>query len=167
MKFTVTTTEVPEFKLLPHGSESRFEIVGWGTGLQTSGKTNGCTYIEVKLKFYADAEFKQPVAQWTERITMPDAGIGKDLAEFLEGICNSFVKCIGLGAVGEEVELGDNIIGYRGWAKIKHEGRSADLVKSFQAKQITQEDAYWNRVAVWLPKEKITPRVIENPVEPF
>lgn len=120
----------------------RFEIVAVDSGISTGPKTRGSETRDVKLKFYADAEFTKPLAQWTEDFINADNCVWK---------WSVFAKCVGMEfGEGEEFDITDRWIGRRGWATCKPQTSTTD------------KDKKYNRVAVFIVNKQRIPPAVRN-----
>jgi hypothetical protein len=112
-KTTFKTPEPPLNERL--NGDYPFEVVGCDFGISTSkGKTNGSETMELKLKFFRDATFAQPLAQWTETLYFHESCDWK---------VHQFMLAANLQVNGRLVQKGDDVefteylvIGLRGWA---------------------------------------------------
>jgi hypothetical protein len=112
-KTTFKTPEPPLNERL--NGDYPFEVVGVEFGISTSaGKTRGSETMELKLKFYRDATFAQPVALWTETLYFHESCDWK-VHQFMVAANLQFDGR--LVKPGDEVEFTDHtVIGLRGWA---------------------------------------------------
>ena len=131
-----TKPEAPVFEKL--NGDFPFEVVGVDFGLSTSQKTNGCDTMELKLKFFKDDSFAEPVSQWTERLIFHEDTMWK---------INQFALCANLQVDGrligenDEVEYNEHaVIGLRGWAKCAQRKGFKDPSKEFNSVQIFYTD---------------------------
>ncbi len=136
--FDSKKAETPIFETLT--GDYPFEIVAVDNSISKGGKTSGAEVREVKLKFYKDANFTQPVAQWTEDFINSDNCLWKWFV---------FSKCVGFVFTdGHEFDIDATWIGRRGWATCKPERDKNDAQK------------FYNRVAVFITnKTKLPPNV--------
>lgn len=162
MKIKYTTEEVPEFTLIPAGQHP-FEVVGYDSSIAKGDKTNGCDQVVLKLRFFRDKEFKQPLGQFSERITLPgddeQSGLwmrDRDLADFLNQIASMFAKCVGFDLnEGEEVEFNETLIGRRGLAYVAQTPKRSNPTEKY------------NHVKTWITNgEKFEP-ACPSPARPF
>ncbi len=124
-----------------------FEIIAVDTAISKGAKTRGADVREVKLKFYADATFTKPMAQWTEDFIDAENCVWK---------WSVFAKCVGFVLIdGQDFDIDESWIGLRGWATCKP-----------QASQ-TDKDKKYNRVAVFITNKGKLERVAApaKPVE--
>jgi len=155
-KFQRTTDEVERFELIKNGYYP-FEVTGYEQGIST-GKTQGCDYVGLRVKFFTDATFTKPIGMWTERLTFPQS-MDRELNRFLTSVLNSFAICTGMhGEVGQEVEFTEGaVIGLRGVAYVKQ-------VKRKDSGELT------NRVDRWATDKEKFARVVtldEEETKPF
>ena len=100
-----------------------FEIAAVDQGISTGAKTRGSETREVKLKFYTDATFTKPIAQWTEDFINSENCIWK---------WSVFAKCVGITLNdGEEFDITESWIGRRGWASCKPQASQTDTTKKY------------------------------------
>ena len=139
--------ESQSFELLD--GDYRFEIVAVDSAISQGNKTRGSDVREVKLKFFKDANFTQPAAQWMEDFIYHYS---------TEWKCSVFARCVGKHlADGAEFDIDASWIGHRGWATCKPE-EDRDKTKIDTA---TNKVRRYNRVRVFITnKEKIAARVI-------
>lgn len=145
-KTTFKTPEPPLNERL--NGDYPFEVVACDFGISNSkGKTNGSETMELKLKFFRDATFEKPVAQWTETLYFHESCDWKvhqfSLAANLQ-VEGRLVK------VGDEIEYTENmVIGLRGWATCMPEKSTTDASKEY------------NRVKVFLTNKEKLPKHVQ------
>jgi len=176
-KFTFTNEEVPSFELLPIGNYA-FEVIGVEIGLG-SKKTANNQVVSLKCRFFAliqnvaakttIADWTKPIAQWTEKLTIPiprEDCLGKESVDaniFFGGRCNMFVKCAGMAAdVGQELDLSEEtVMGLRGIAYVGH----------YKPTQGSHVGETFNQVKTWrtdMPKfQRNTPVAAPEEEKPF
>jgi len=144
--FDSKKAETPIFEVI--SGDFPFEIVAVDSSISQGGKTRGSDVRDVKLKFYKDATFTQPVAQWTEDFINADNCLWKWFV---------FSKCVGFEfADGHEFDIDGSWIGRRGWATCKPQetNRKDDIDAS------TGRPKRYNRVAVFITnKGKLPPNL--------
>jgi hypothetical protein len=130
-----------------------FEIVAVDNAISQGEKTRGCDVREVKLKFYQDATFTKPLAQWTEDFIAADNCIWK---------WSVFAKCIGNMLVdGEEFDIDHSWIGRRGWATCKPEEDKDKTKIDAQTGRVKR----YNRVAVFITNKGMLPPNVKAATE--
>lgn len=124
-----------------------FEVVGFDVTISQGNKTRGSSQMELKLKFFKDATFEQPVAQWTETLIFHPDTIWR---------VNQFALCANVQVNGRIIQEGDDVdytdsepepgcvavnpIGLRGWAKCLPRQGIKDPTKKFNSVQIFYTD---------------------------
>jgi len=150
-KIAFTTTEAPLSERLK--GDYVFEVIGVDFGISTSrGVTNGSDLMELKLKFFADATFSKPLAQWTETLYFHESCDWK-ICQFL--VCANFKVGGRIFQKGDDTELTtENVVGLRGWASVSPEMSNSEEEK----KKPEAERKRYNRVQVFITnKEKLAP----------
>lgn len=118
--------------------EYPFEIMAVDNAISQGNKTRGSDTREVKLKFFKDATFAVPVAQWTETFIYH---------ETTEWKCELFAKCVGFtdpAQDGTEFDIDGSWVGRRGWAKCQPETPREELSKP------VNERKKYNRVQIFI-----------------
>jgi hypothetical protein len=148
-KASFQTPEPPLFEKLK--GKYPFEVVGFDQSISKGGKTGGSEVMELKVKFFKDATFTQPIAQWTEKLIFHESTQWK---------VNQFAVCANLQFNGRPVQPGDDVdynehttVGLRGWALCEPE------VSKDQKNEDGTPKTY-NRVQVWLTNEPKLAKVV-------
>lgn len=132
----------------------RFEIVAVDNAISKGAKTRGSDTREVKLKFFKDAEFAKPAAQWTETF------IAHESTDWKYSV---FAKCVKVELQdGLEFDIDATWIGRRGWATCKKEADQANATKP------VADHKFYNRVRGFITnKERLAPNVAaKQPTNP-
>ena len=127
-KLTYSTPEPPLFERIT--GDFPFEVVGVSYGLSNGPKTNGSETMELKLKFFKDNTFTEPVGQWTYTFIFHEKTNWK---------INQFAICANIQVDGRTIKPGDEfdyanehvLIGLRGWALCEPEKDERDKSKEY------------------------------------
>jgi hypothetical protein len=120
-----------------------FEIVAVDNSISKGDKTRGSDVREVKLKFYSDATFAKPLAQWTEDF------INYETSQWKWSL---LAKCVGFELTdGQEFDIDQAWIGRRGWASC-----SPHTPPTEAAKPVGERKKY-NRVSAFLTNKGMLP----------